>query len=413
MKKRNVILLIVLMVVGFAAVSTTLYINGTATIGADQASFEGDVIFTKAETDEDGFAEIDETTKTKITFVSKTLMAVNEVSRLDFEVSNYSRNYDAVVKINCIVDEESEYAEYIKIEKDLILNDGEDEKDKYIIEAGKRKQGYITARLVKSYVGEKEEEISITCELNVEGRERDNLAEPLEEEPEECEEELICNSNTGNCYIDSNCNEELDLTEEVIINETEHFFVIASDSDNLDLLAKFNVDITNKKQYNASTPMNTYKTQFSKSTYWKCTSNKSEKYTFGDCFDMYGNYENLNKQTSSNATAINAAADYAQKVIGNRTKGRLLTIDDVEKLSTTNPTVEVTGNYRDILLGTYTDAGYFEYWLGSACKISGGPAYLWVGGCRSSKIESTDWDYPFPGVRPVIEVSKNLIVTEE
>ncbi|MCH5167246.1 MAG: hypothetical protein J1F35_05065, partial [Erysipelotrichales bacterium] len=193
MKKRNVILLIVLMVIGFAAVSTTLYINGTATIGADKLGFEGEVIFTKAETETGGSATIDAETKRKITYVSKVLKDLNETSTLDFEVSNYSRNYDAVVKINCIIDEESKYAEYIKIEKDLILNENEQDDDKYIIEAGERKQGYVKTTLIKSYVGsqiieedkENIQEISITCELNVRGLERDEIGNELIDEPDE------------------------------------------------------------------------------------------------------------------------------------------------------------------------------------------------------------------------------------
>ncbi|MCH5167705.1 MAG: leucine-rich repeat domain-containing protein [Erysipelotrichales bacterium] len=196
MKKKNIIILIVLLAIGFAAVSTTLIINGTIGIGVNKLGFEGEVIFTKAETEVGGSATINSATKREITYVSKVLRNINETSTLNFEVSNYSRNYDAVVKINCIIDEENEYANYIKLEKDLLLNDGEETKDKYIIEAGERKQGYVKATLIKSYVGkettsedETDEEdtqsISITCTLNVEGTERDEIGNELIDELEE------------------------------------------------------------------------------------------------------------------------------------------------------------------------------------------------------------------------------------
>ena len=57
MKKKSILILVLLLAVGFAAISTTLLINGTTKIGVDE-SFDDDVIFTRAEMD-------DPATKTK------------------------------------------------------------------------------------------------------------------------------------------------------------------------------------------------------------------------------------------------------------------------------------------------------------------------------------------------------------
>ena len=62
MKKRNIIILIFLLVIGFAAVSTTLVINGNLNIGYNTEDFESGVIFTKAEIP-NGKASIGETKK--------------------------------------------------------------------------------------------------------------------------------------------------------------------------------------------------------------------------------------------------------------------------------------------------------------------------------------------------------------
>ena len=55
--KKLMLAAILLLGIGFAAVSTTLLINGTTKIGVDE-SFDDDVIFTRAEMD-------DPATKTK------------------------------------------------------------------------------------------------------------------------------------------------------------------------------------------------------------------------------------------------------------------------------------------------------------------------------------------------------------
>ena len=65
-KKKIILVMILVMAVGFAAVSTTLYINGVVGISTDLKDFEEGVIFSKASTN-NGEAEISENGKT-ITF---------------------------------------------------------------------------------------------------------------------------------------------------------------------------------------------------------------------------------------------------------------------------------------------------------------------------------------------------------
>ena len=101
MKRKKIMLLVVLlMAVGFAAVSTTLYINGQTKINANQEDFN--VIFTKAILDgEDKSSSVISEDGTTITYSTNDLMSLGQKSILDFTVKNNSKQYDASVKIKC------------------------------------------------------------------------------------------------------------------------------------------------------------------------------------------------------------------------------------------------------------------------------------------------------------------------
>ena len=99
MKKINIMILVFMLIIGFAAVSTTLVINGNLNIGYNEENFSSSVVYTRAET-EDGTAEINQNEK-NITFETKKLENVSETATLEFDVTNKSRNYNASVIINC------------------------------------------------------------------------------------------------------------------------------------------------------------------------------------------------------------------------------------------------------------------------------------------------------------------------
>ena len=119
MKKRNIMILVFMLVIGFAAVSTTLVINGTLNIGYNEENFSSSVVYTRAET-EDGTAEINQSEK-NITFETNKLENVNQNATLEFDVTNKSRNYDASVTIKCGLKENFEsFSEYLNIETDIV-----------------------------------------------------------------------------------------------------------------------------------------------------------------------------------------------------------------------------------------------------------------------------------------------------
>ena len=156
MKKRNIIILIFLLVIGFAAVSTTLVINGNLNIGYNTEDFESGVIFTKAEIP-NGKASI-EKKKKEITFETEKLESVGDKAILKYEIANISRNYDAKVIINCGLKENYEsFSEYIEVNQNL--------ESPFELISGNRKSGELTIELKKAYEKSLEERIEYVCTL--------------------------------------------------------------------------------------------------------------------------------------------------------------------------------------------------------------------------------------------------------
>lgn len=171
MKNKKIIVLIVLLAIGFAAVSTSLIINGTIGIAGDEGEFN--IIFTYAELN--GIERkdfIDEETKQTINFETDKLTTLNEEAVLNYEVTNTSRLYDADVKVVCnLVDDEDnviEDYEYIGIDyapKSMIVG------------AGKKDTGSVTAKLIK--VSTEDGSVKIKCKLDATATERDTLGDEI------------------------------------------------------------------------------------------------------------------------------------------------------------------------------------------------------------------------------------------
>ena len=166
MKKRaSIVVAILLLAVGFAAVSTTLIINGSVNIGENTDDFS--VIFTKATLDgTDVYASVIDDTKKIITFETSDLKTLNQTSVLNYEVTNNSANYDAEVQVNCKA-KENTTAKYTSIKNEL---DG----NATVIKAKETLNGTLTVTLNKTATEEVREEY--VCELTFNAVERDSIA---------------------------------------------------------------------------------------------------------------------------------------------------------------------------------------------------------------------------------------------
>ncbi len=168
MKKRNIMIIVFMLIIGFAAVSTTLVINGNLNIGYNEENFSSSVVYTRAET-EDGTAEINQSEK-NITFETKKLENVSETATLEFDVTNKSRNYNASVTINCGLKENFEsFSEYLNIETDIV--------SPFKLESSETKTGRLVVTLKKAYDKDLETTAEIECKLVATPEERETLGD--------------------------------------------------------------------------------------------------------------------------------------------------------------------------------------------------------------------------------------------
>ncbi len=158
-----------MLIVGFAAVTSTLVINGVLNIGENRDDFK--IIFTSASIDGTKRNDVINADKTSITYETKMLTTIDEESVLDYEVTNTSRNYDAEVDIVCNVVDETDNV----IEGNNIYVDMTYEPNSMTLLSGETKKGKITARLIKAVT--EPIDINIKCTLNATPQERDTLGD--------------------------------------------------------------------------------------------------------------------------------------------------------------------------------------------------------------------------------------------
>ena len=163
-KKSMLIVAILLMSIGFAAISTTLIINGNAKVSENNEDFS--VIFTAASIDgKDVYSTAVDDTKKTITFTTSELKTLNQTSILTYEVTNNSSNYDANVTVIC-VPSTGTTAKYTSIKNKL-------DNDATIVKAKETLNGTLTVTLDKVATESVTEEY--TCKLEFNAVERDTL----------------------------------------------------------------------------------------------------------------------------------------------------------------------------------------------------------------------------------------------
>ena len=186
-KKSMLIIAILLMSIGFAAISTTLVINGNAKVSENNEDFS--VIFTAASIDGNDVysTAVDETKKT-ITFTTSELKTLNQTSILTYEVTNNSSNYDAKVTVTC-VPSTGTTAKYTSIKNKL-------DNDTTKVLAKSTLNGTLTVTLDKVATESVTEEY--TCKLEFNAVERDTLGKEIPAFQKDSWSTIAANVKSGN-----------------------------------------------------------------------------------------------------------------------------------------------------------------------------------------------------------------------
>ena len=186
-KKSMLIITILLMSIGFAAISTTLIINGNAKVSENNEDFS--VIFTAATLDgQDVYSTVVDSTKKIITFETSELKTLNQTSVLNYEVTNNSANYDAEVTVTC-VPSTGTTAKYTSIKNKL-------ENDATIVKAKESLNGTLTITLDKTSTESVTEEY--TCKLEFTATERDTIGVELTQFQKDSWSTIAANVKAGN-----------------------------------------------------------------------------------------------------------------------------------------------------------------------------------------------------------------------
>lgn len=185
--KKSIVVLVLLMVIGFAAVTTTLTINGVIRLGANQENFKNNLIFKKAEltysdtnkTVAEGEVTISEDKK-GINFNTQELKNIGENVTLTYDVTNNSQ-YGAEFKgITCTVTnaEETDVTEAVNNNTEYITleytknKDAEGNNAKISANGGVLTGETLKVTLRKSYVGTETTtttNYSVNCKINASG----------------------------------------------------------------------------------------------------------------------------------------------------------------------------------------------------------------------------------------------------
>lgn len=154
--------------IGFAAVTTTLYINGTTNIKADQQGFEDKVVFKSVKLNDvvSADATISDDGKT-ITFTTPALKSIGDEATIKYTIENASQYVAEIGSLTCTPNEELANT-YLSVVPANNLNGTTVDRNKTSTE------DMITITMKQSFAGigdVNEKTFTYTCELPVTAKE--------------------------------------------------------------------------------------------------------------------------------------------------------------------------------------------------------------------------------------------------
>lgn len=158
--KVSIVVLLLVTIVGFAAISLTLNFTGNINIKGSYDNFSNGVIFSEAAMDttstNDGATATIATDGKSITFTTQTLDTLNEQAVLTYKIKNDSQYNAQLGEMNC----SSGDTDYVQITRGGALT------NTTIAKGETSAADTITVKLVKTYSETTPKKVTITCDLN-------------------------------------------------------------------------------------------------------------------------------------------------------------------------------------------------------------------------------------------------------
>lgn len=177
--KMGVLVVVLLLAVAFAAVTTTLNIGGTAKVAKNNTEFDQNVVFASGDDAPylnfngtkvtDASAVVVDASEKQITFTAPTFSNKGDYAELHYKVTNNSTNYDAkLAHISCTVTgKDGADASYVSLTEGTAHDD-------LVVALGTTSTVENTVRieLAKTYVNDTEATYDVTCTINATGVEK-------------------------------------------------------------------------------------------------------------------------------------------------------------------------------------------------------------------------------------------------
>ena len=351
--KKTILLVLLFMVIGIAAVTTNVVISGSTNIAKNPDDFL--VYFSDVKVN--GVQDLSLVRNEKQLVFNKEFSLVGQRVEITYDITNASKNYDASIDISCDYD-----SSYLQIFYGMSTD---------FVEARETIEGGLEISLVKSYTGADALEEEITCTLTASAMER---------------------TSQGSGTVAAPLERTFNVGEEITIGD-EKFNVISSDATTVTMLAQQNIsDSTPYKQTDEQ-----IWTMFSDSNGWEYTPGPKE----------------IDVQTwGGDAKALlNGYVSYLKTEYGVDVTGDLITMAQLGDLGCTIPSDYAWGDaeYGDYTCNNSEHSEWLvngQYWWTRSAD-SEGSSDVWM--MYDDGILYTDY-YNFPiGVRPVITISKSLL----
>lgn len=390
MKKRNIMILVLLLTIGFATVSTTLILNGTVKVSENSKDF--DVYFSNSI--EDG-VENKKLIKDDIHLeFTKEMSLVGETYELEYDVTNGSRNYDADITINC-----TKTNEYVSVINEFDTTS--------YLKATETRRGKLTIELLKPYIGTTEKptkDINISCEIVVTDKERESLGAGTPADK--------VKNNLWTITEDNNSNGELSKGDLITIG-TESFYVYDIEGDNVKALAQYNLYVGNSYVIHTDTitPLENPTGLQDERAYGVSNISTVEPSPWIGVV-AFNSSSSTSYEISEIKEYVDAYKTKLEELNGNIIEARLITKEELEKIgchSNTNTCdydmFDTFDNNNSNLISKILYGGSF--WTMSA--DSSNQIWGFYNEAFQGTIKSTEAnDNKRLGVRPVIVISKSL-----
>ena len=318
--KVKIFIVLLFMIIGFAAVTTNVIVNMTTPINKNPDDFL--VYFSSATIDGELNQSLIKNEKSLV--FAAEFSTLGDKKTIDYDVTNASKNYDAAIVINC-----TDSTDYIKV-----TNTFDTSTD---LSATSTRSGKLVVELVKSYVGTELKQ-NITCAISASAVSRTEL---------------------GAGTVSGPVERVYDIGSEVLI-ESERFNIISTTPDTVTMLAQQGL---NSSYRQSSSP--DYVT-FSEANGWSYTPGPMEVdvQQYGDEVKTY----------------VNEYVSYLKEVTRDDSlTGDLITINQLKSLGCTVASNDYSPTDGDTCSSSpYSDWLVNDHWWWTKSAWSNNSDTLWV-----------------------------------